>query len=60
MRFERQIIPGDNVRLEVDGMKITNERRRVTGKGHIRAFNAVGKVAVDGFVSFALINPDKK
>lgn len=60
MRFERQIIPGDNVRLEVDGMGITNERRRVTGKGHIRALNAVGKIAVDGYVSFALINPDKK
>ncbi len=60
MRFLRQILPGDNIRLEVEGMDITEEKRRITGMGHVRALNHLGKVAVEGRVSFALINPAKK
>ena len=59
MRFKRQIIPGDDVRLEAEGMDIRRMRGITSGRGHVRALNAAGKVAVEGYVSFALINPDK-
>lgn len=60
MLFLRQIKPGDDIKLEVEGMDITEEKRRVTGMGHVRALNSAGKVAVEGNVSFALINTGKK
>lgn len=56
MRFLRRIKPGDDVKLEVKDMDITEEKRRVTGMGYVRALNSAGKVAVEGQVSFALIN----
>lgn len=56
MLFSRQIVPGDDVRLEVKGMDIREIRRMITGKGHARALNASGKVAVEGNISFSLLD----
>lgn len=57
MRFKRPIIPGEDVRLEADGMGIREIRGQVVGQGHIRALNAARKVAVEGNILFALSSP---
>lgn len=57
MSFKRQIIPGSNVTLRADGMDIRQIKGMVSGKGHVQALNEAGKVAVEGDIAFALINP---
>lgn len=57
MRFLRQLLPGDNVKLEAEDMDIVEAGRKITGNGHVRAFNTAGKLAVEGDIAFALIKP---
>lgn len=53
LRFRRQVIPGDQLRLEAEISKMKGS----IGKGRVRAL-VDGEVAVEGEVMFALV--DKK
>lgn len=57
MQFKRPIIPGDEVRLEVEGINLREIGRRISGSGHVRALNKTNKAAVEGDISFALTSP---
>lgn len=57
MKFKRQITPGEPIQLIAEGMELTEARGMVFGEGNVRAVNSQGKPAVEGNVSFALLDP---
>lgn len=56
MKFKDQIVPGEPIRLEAEGMHIQERRGIVFGDGHVRALNAVGRSAVEGNISFVMLD----
>ncbi len=58
MRFRDAIIPGEEVRLEVDMTKVRERGEMVFGIGQVRAINP-RKTAVEGEIHFALVDPEK-
>lgn len=56
MKFKDQIIPGELIKLIAEGMNIKEARGIVFGDGHVRALNAAGKPAVEGNVSFVILD----
>lgn len=60
-RFRNQIIPGEEVILEASGMdrELREIKGNIFGRGHVRALNSVGRLAEEGDISFALVDPDK-
>lgn len=53
VRFRRQVVPGDQLRLEVEMTRL----RGSIGKGKGRAF-VDGELAVEGEIMFALVDAD--
>jgi len=53
VRFRRQVVPGDQLRLEVEITRL----RGTIGKGKGRAF-VDGELAVEGEIMFALVDAD--
>lgn len=55
MRYKNPIVPGEAVKLEAEGMTLREMRDgNAFGKGHVRALNDAGAVAVEGDISFFL------
>jgi 3-hydroxyacyl-[acyl-carrier-protein] dehydratase len=51
LKFRRQVLPGDTLRLELD---VTSQRGRV-GKGHVRA-TVDDQVAAEGDLTFVMVD----
>lgn len=60
-KFRIPIIPGEEIILEASGMDrdLREMRGNTFGKGHVRALNAMGRLAEEGDISFALVDPEK-
>lgn len=54
-RFRKQVLPGDQLRLEADIIKL----RGTIGKGHVCA-TVEGEVAAEGEILFALTDVERK